>query len=121
MTYDPTTDAGKVRLLVRDTNTSDHFFTDAEIDAFLTLGDNDVRLAAAEALDTIATDEALVLKVVRILHLQTDGAKLAATLFTRAERLRDSVDETGEFDYAEMLWNTDSERQFTANDFMRNQ
>jgi hypothetical protein len=51
----------------------------------------DVRLAAAQALDTIATNEALVQKVLRTQDLQTDGAKLSAELRARAAGLRAQV------------------------------
>ncbi|MHA2070017.1 MAG: hypothetical protein ACXABY_37100 [Candidatus Thorarchaeota archaeon] len=54
-TYSPTTDRGKVRMLIRDvTNESgptigvDYIFSDASIDALLDLNDDDVWLAAAD-------------------------------------------------------------------------
>jgi hypothetical protein len=47
-----------------------------------------VRLAAAQALDTIATSEALVSKVIRTLDLQTDGAKLGTELRAQATQMR---------------------------------
>ena len=48
-TYDPTTDRGRVRLLVRDTDEKSYVFSDAEIDVFLALAESDVFLAAAMA------------------------------------------------------------------------
>jgi len=56
-TYDPTTSRGRVRLLVSDTDTSDatkQIFTDAEIDALLSLGDNEVFQSAALACRSLA-------------------------------------------------------------------
>ena len=56
-TYDPTTSRGRVRLLVADTDTSDatkQIFTDAEIDAMLALGDNEVFQSAALACRSLA-------------------------------------------------------------------
>lgn len=93
MSYDPTTPAGKVRLLINDVAAPpNQVFGDDEIAAFLALEDNDVRYAAAQALDTIATNEALVLKVTKTMDLQTDGAKLADSLHRRAQALRAQAD-----------------------------
>ncbi len=53
MTDDPSTDPGKVRLLIKDTDTADttkQLFQDAEIEAYLAIHEGDVKLAAAEAL-----------------------------------------------------------------------
>lgn len=121
MTYDPTTDAGKVRLLIMDVDVNNETFSDAEIAAFLAMEGDDVRLAAAQALDTIAINEALVLKVIRNMNLSTDGAKLATTLMERAEKLRDRVDESGDLDYAETIWNDWVDRDYVRNDLVRNQ
>ena len=52
-TYDLTTDIGKVRLIIGDTDVTpatDAVFTDAEITYFLTANANNVYLAAAAAL-----------------------------------------------------------------------
>ena len=108
-TYDPTTDAGLVRLLITDTdlvNPDNQIFEDAEITAFLTLEGSVVKLAAARALDVIATREVLVQKVLRIMDLTTDGAKAADALRALAKQLRaEAADEdtAGRFDWAEMV------------------
>ena len=97
----------RVRLLITDTDREHEIFTNVEIDAFLDMEGDDVYGAAALALETIATNEALTLKVIKLLDLQTDGAKLAETLMKRAEKLReqsDAVDE--EFDIYEVIDNT---------------
>lgn len=60
-TYDSTTDRGRVRLLVGDTDTSDstkQIFTDAEIDAFLALESSEVYAAAAAACESLAATSA---------------------------------------------------------------
>jgi len=90
-TTDPTTVIGQVRLLCTDLDDAAPLFTDGQIAAFLSLEQSNVRLAAAQALDTIATSEALVSKVIRTQDLQTDGAKLAAELRARAQGLRDQA------------------------------
>jgi hypothetical protein len=107
-TYDLSSDVGKVRLLIPDRIEEEAIFQDAEIEAFLDLNDDNLRRAAAEALETIASDQALVLKVIRLMDLSTDGPAVAAELRERAKGLRQAADEAeaGEddalFDYAEM-------------------
>ena len=87
-TYDLDTPVGQVRLLVSDTTLDDPVFDDDELTAFLALEGGSVRLAAAQALDTIASNEVMVSKVIRTQDLQTDGAKVAAELRARAAELR---------------------------------
>jgi hypothetical protein len=88
---DPTTDIGLVRLLCTDLSETDPLFTDAQIQAFLDLEGDSVKLAAAQALDTIASNEALVSKAIRTMDLQTDGPAVAAELRARAKELRDQA------------------------------
>src|SRR5262245_38626014 len=97
----------KVRLLCTDTDTTRQLLQDEEIAVFLEMESSSIRRAAALALETIASQEALILKVVRMLDVQTDGAKLAAELRERAKALRDQADDDearddGGFDWAEM-------------------
>lgn len=87
MAYDVTTPAGRVRLLINDT-AAVPVFADTDIAAFLELEGGNVKLAAAQALDTIADDEALTSKVIRTQDLGTDGAKVAQILRERAQNLR---------------------------------
>jgi hypothetical protein len=100
ITTDPTTAIGKVRLLCTDLDEVQPLFTDAQISALLSLESNNVRLAAAQALDTIATSEALVSKKIRTQDLQTDGPAVAKELRERAKALREQADnidpDTGE-------------------------
>jgi len=102
------TDAGKVRLLIPDRNAADYVFEDTEITAFLTI-EGDIRNATALGLETIASDTAMVLKVIRLLDLTTDGAKTSDALLARAKLLRaqaDAEEVTGAFDIAEMVVDT---------------
>lgn len=87
---DPTTDIGLVRLLCTDLSETEPLFTDAQIQAFLDL-EGGVKLAAAQALDTIASNEALVSKAIRTMDLQTDGPAVAAELRARAKTLREQA------------------------------
>ena len=84
-----TADMDMVRLLIADTGDVP-LFTDNQIGAFLTL-EGGVKLAAAQALDTMASSEVMVSKVIRTLDLQTDGAKVAAELRARAAALREQA------------------------------
>lgn len=88
VTNDPTTVVGKIRLLISDTNLDSPTFTDTSLTGFYAMSGSNVRLAAAQALDAIATSEVLVSKVIRTLDLQTDGAKVAAELRAQAQQLR---------------------------------
>ena len=96
MAIDYTTPVGQVRLLVNDIDEGNLagglVFTDDQINAFLTLETGNVKRAAAQAIDTIADNEALASKVITDHQLQTDGAKLADALRKRAAALRDQAD-----------------------------
>ena len=107
ITYDLATDIGRMRLLIPDRDLTTAVFDDDEISAFLAL-EGDVRSAAALALETIAADQALVLKVMRLLDVQTDGRAVAEALLKRAALLRAQAAEStgnasGYFDWAEMV------------------
>lgn len=97
-TYEPETDAGYVRLLLSDIGQKGEWvFTDAEVAAFLSREGGPLR-AAAQALDTIADNEALTSKVIRTQDLSTDGGKVADSLRARAAALRKRADDAGEGD-----------------------
>lgn len=118
-TYDLTTDLGKVRLLIPDRVTPGHVFEDNELSAFLAI-EGSVKGAAALALETIASDQALVLKVMRLLDLQTDGARVAEALLKRAAELRaQAEDGEGLFDWAEMVLTDFSARERLYNEAVR--
>lgn len=119
--YDVSTDRGKVRLLATDTDTSNQIFSDAEVDAFLNLHGADVLYAAAEALDTIATNEALVLKVLSVMDVSTSGDRLAAALMARADKLRKQSDEhpATVIDYAEVISTPSQYRERLLNQVLR--
>jgi hypothetical protein len=77
-----------MRLLLNDVDVDTMVFTDSEIKTFLLLESGAVKLAAAQAIDTNADNEALASKVLRTQDLTTDGAKLAQVMHARAEQLR---------------------------------
>lgn len=91
MAYDVTTPVGKVRLLLNDV-AEPYVFTDADLAAFLALEGDSVKRAAAQAIDTNASNEVLASKVLRTQDLATDGAKAADALRKHADRLREQAD-----------------------------
>jgi hypothetical protein len=105
---DFSTDAAKVRLLIADTDADNLLFSDLMIDAFLSLAnDSNIKRAAAIALRTMATNEVMVQKRVRLLSLSTDGpaqSKELRDLATVLEMQADSDEaaDGGSFDWAEM-------------------
>lgn len=94
-TYDPATTAGRVRLLVTDTNVGEPelvVFSDEEVAAFLALEGDDVYLAAAAALEAIAASEVLIQKRITILERSTDGPAEARELRAIAASYRERAD-----------------------------
>lgn len=93
ITLDPTTSIGRTRLLVTDVNELEPVFSDAQYTAYLGMNGGYIRLAAAQAFDTIAASEVLTSKVIKTQDLQTDGAKVAAELRAQAANLRAQHDD----------------------------
>lgn len=87
MAYDLGTPEGQVRLLLNDVAIP-YVFTDEEIKAFLALEGGSVKLAAATAVDTSATNMVLAMRVLRTQDVSTDGAKVAQAMRDHADRLR---------------------------------
>ena len=123
-TFNLATDVGRVRLLIPDRDSTDPLFQDDEITAFLSL-EGDVRRATALALETLASDQALVLKAVRLLDITTDGGKVSDALLKRATGLREQAEraemaeENGLFDIAEMVPNSFAWRERVRNEGLR--
>ena len=128
-TYVLTTDRGKVRLLIQDTDTTtvaNQFNEDDEIDCFLTLAadlDGDaVFNASAIALESWASNQVLILKVVTLLDVETDGAKVSAEMRARAASLRaDAITSSSDagFEVAEMALGHFSWIEQTVNEALR--
>ena len=108
-TYDLSTNRGKVRLLIQDTDETYEFYSDAEIDNFLTMaggleGDT-VFNASAIALESWATSQVMILKVVKQLDVEVDGAAVSREMRQRAQVLRANAITTSTdagFEVAEM-------------------
>lgn len=124
-TTDPNTNIGLVRLRIFDRDSTNQIFDDATIESvFNNLERTSVKRTAAFFLETIATQEALILKVMKNLQLSTDGAKLADSLAKQAQALRDQADIedsfTGDaFDWAEVVYDVFSERERIINEILR--
>lgn len=125
-TYVLSTSIGQVRLLIPDSNTLQYVFEDDEITAFLGMEGGTVKRAAALALETIASNETMVLKVIRLLDLSTDGAKTSDALLKRAALLRaqaaaeseDNIDGSN-IDIAEMVIDGWQAADFAINSALR--
>lgn len=91
-TYDPTTDVGRVRRTIPDKIELTAVWSDEEIASFIADEDG-WRRATALALETMASDSALVLQVIKVQNITTDGAKMAEALMKRAATLRKQADE----------------------------
>lgn len=94
---------GQVRLLVSDVDEANFILTDEMVAGYLArygvvpegpvTPRAPINRASADALDAIASSEALVSKVMQTVDgLQTDGAKVANSLRTRADSLRRQAD-----------------------------
>lgn len=87
-----------IRLLINDpavdpyNSTSTSLFTDAEITRFLTLERGNVKRAAAQALDVIASNEVLVAKVITDHQITTNGDRVAKAIRDHANQLRAEAD-----------------------------
>ena len=100
-TTDLSTTIGKIRLMIPDRGTTSSAggdlwfaFSDGEISAFYELEGNSLKRATALALETLASNDALVKGVTETLDLKVDGAKAAEAMLKRAKLLREQADET---------------------------
>lgn len=123
--YNLATDVGKIRLLIMDNTLDTYLFEDGEISAFLAFEAANVKRAAALALETMASNEAYVLKRITLLDLTTDGPAVAKALRDRAADLRaqadrdDQADGGGTFGIAEWVVDDFSARQRLINERLR--
>jgi hypothetical protein len=90
VTYDPATPDGQVRLLINDIS-ADPAFADPDIAGFLALEGGNVKRAAAQAIDVIADDEALIAKVISVEGASTNGPAVADSLRRRSAALREQA------------------------------
>lgn len=81
-----------VRVLIPDLDSSNRIFTDAQINSFLSVANNNVLRAAAFAVDAVATNEALLIKKMSTDDLHTDGPAAADALRKHSAALRAEAD-----------------------------
>jgi hypothetical protein len=94
-----TTDVGRVRVLLGDTDPTNVsagygtylYFSDNELTALLGMYNNDPRLTAARCLETIAGSQALLLKSWSSDDLAVRGDAIAESLRKIAKQLRDEA------------------------------
>ena len=121
-TYDLGTNLGKVRLLIRDTDTTDperQLFQDNEISFFLSQNDQILRLAAADALEALAANAALLAKIQQIGGYKIDSTKMAEAIRKQATRYRELEEEVPAFGYAEQTLSVFSSWEILINELQR--
>lgn len=108
LNYD--TPESQIRLIIGDLDENNRLFGDAELTGFLGIARNSVKRAAAEALDTIASSEALLSKKITTQDRSADGPAVADALRKHADALRkrareeeDEADEEPFFDAFNIL------------------
>lgn len=109
MPVDYSTDIGKVRTLIPDVveDADGYLFSDEQITVLLGLYNDNIKRAAAQAKDILATDTALLLKVLRTDDLSVNGAATAAELRQQAKQLReqaDADDNAGVSEYFDVIY-----------------
>lgn len=92
-TYDPTTDAGLIRLLIADTDESTAVFSDAEIAAVYAACGSSVKRTAAQLLDILSTNHAKLAVRVSRGDVDEDLTKVASELRAQAALYRAQADD----------------------------
>lgn len=98
---DYTSPASQVRLIIGDLDEDNQIFDDTQLEGFLGITRDSVKRAAAEALDTIASSEALISKKITTQDRSTDGPAVAAALRAHATALRARAKEEEDADEEE--------------------
>lgn len=98
------------------------YLLDSTIQSILDVQDDadaSVRFAAANCLDAIASSQALLLKRITLLDLQTDGAALAKSLRDHAAALRDLSQMEPAFEIIEQINDGYGYREKVLKDWLR--
>lgn len=95
---DPLSPVGSVRLLISDSQlradpadpnaVAEYYFSDAFLTGFLTINSGNLKLAAADVLLALASNESMVSKKIRKENLQTDGPAVTNALRLVAQDYR---------------------------------
>lgn len=81
-----------VRLLIPDIDTSNQIFSDAQIEGYLQLANDNVKRAAAYAIRAVANDEALLFKVIKTDDQSVNAASVARALLATAQQYTNEAD-----------------------------
>lgn len=87
VTFDPPLGSGPFTILYKSV-----LISDADIQNFIDVeASDDMRLAAADTLDAMASNQTIILKKIKMLDLETDGPSMSAALRAHAASLRAQV------------------------------
>ena len=124
---DPSSNRDQVRLLIQDIDGSQkggprsdwsYFFTDGEIDRFLTMAGSDVNLAASKACLALAGSSLMLDKAVKLGMFETK-TKVRDEWLAMAERFRAEAELDGGSATAEVGWTEDAVAQIEVNKALR--
>lgn len=90
----------QVRALIPDTG-NPQVFTDTELGVYIDLAQDSPYIAAALALEAVATNDIMTYRILRTDDLAIDGVAGSKVLLDRARRLRE---QGGDFDYFEIVY-----------------
>jgi len=108
---------GRVRVLINDTNASNVtgttgeylYFSDQEIESILTMYSNNPKAAAAQALETIASSQVLLLKSWSSDDLTVRGDAIAEALRKLADQLRKEAISDDSNDFYDLIQTIDAD------------
>jgi len=90
-TFDTSTNIGKVRTLIGDTDSANVILTDEEIQVFLDLRINDIYLSSADALRRMAADKAILEKKIKAGNYEEDPRGMSKTLRELAQTYEETA------------------------------
>jgi hypothetical protein len=102
-TLDPTTDVGKVRILIHDSDASKPLFEDDEITAILSLENSSIKLAAASLCASLATNRAKLAVIKERGDIKDDLTKMSAAFLAVAKEFRSQAADSDELPILESL------------------
>ena len=120
-TFDTTTNIGKVRTLINDTNSASFILSDEEINVYLGLEGNDIYSSAASALDSIIINQQLLSKLVAAGDYKEDNRNVADKLMKISERYRKIAVSTPADAFAEVAVNDFNYQEIEINKTLRNE
>lgn len=92
-TYSVSTNVGKVRLWIQDTDSSAYAFSDEEINVILSDHSNDIRQSAASLLIILASSKAKLAKMKSAGKYSEDTRSIAKELREQAKAILDGASE----------------------------